>query len=893
MVVIKEEDYISHYGTPRLSGRYPWGSGGNEVGSTKRNQDWVSYVKELKSQGMSDKEIYEGMGMTSTEFRVRNSIEVNAQKQARISQAQRLADTGMSNTAIGKEMGIPESTVRSYLKPGAKDKADKLTNTANLLRDQVNEKRMVDVGVGTENYIGVSQDRMRTALKILQDEGYNVHQVPVPQIGTGKNTNMKVLTLPDITQRDAFMNKSDIKLINEWSEDGGKTSIRIQEPLSIKANRIGVVYGEKGATKDGVMYVRPGVEDLSLGNSNYAQVRVLVGKDRYLKGMAMYHDGLPEGTDILFHTNKDDTGNKLDALKKVDPKTATPNNPFGANISRQITVETSPGKHKVTSTMNIVNDEASWDKWSDDISAQMLSKQSPSLAKTQLDHTFENHQFELKEINSLTNPTVKKDLLMKFADSTDASAVHLEAAAFPRQSWHAILPIDTMPPGQIYAPNFREGERVALIRYPHGGTFEIPELTVNNSNAQAKKLIGNEAKFAVGINHEVAKRLSGADFDGDTVLVIPNNNRQIKGTPALDGLKDFDPIRSYPGYEGMQVMTPKRTQQEMGKISNLITDMTIQGAPTTDLVRAVRHSMVVIDAEKHGLNFKESERVNGIAQLKKEYQGKSNGGAATLLSRAASETHPLDRRPARISEGGAINPLTGEKNFVPTNRMRTTRSGEKVLATIKSTKLAETSDAHTLTSVKNTQMERLYADHSNRLKALANQARLDAINTPRLKRSPSAARVYSKEVASLDAKLDVAQKGKPLERQAQLLAGSMYQARVNANPEMPNETKKKVKYQCLAEARIRTGAEKNRIEFTDSEWSAIQAGAISDSKLGEILKNAKVDSVRAMAMPKPKLLMTPAKTKRAQDMLALGYTRSEVADHLGVSLTTLDVATVG
>ena len=50
---------------------------------------------------------------------------------------------------------------------------------------------------------------------------------------------------------------------------------------------------------------------------------------------------------------------------------------------------------------------------------------------------------------------------------------------------------------------------------------------------------------------------------------------------------------------GQKIKIMKNTQTEMGKISNLITDMTLKGATQDELARAVRHSMVVIDAEKH------------------------------------------------------------------------------------------------------------------------------------------------------------------------------------------------------------------------------------------------------------------------------------------------------
>ena len=889
MVTLDEEEYLAHYGVLRRSGRYPWGSGGLNDTSPTRNQDFLGYIDELKAEGMTDTQIYQAMGISSTEYRARRSIARNEERIAKITQAQTLKDKGYGPTAIGKRMGIPEGTVRSLLAPGAKEKADVLTQTANMLRDQVEEKKYVDVGKGNANLIGVSEVRLNTAIGILKQEGYSVHEVKTPQLTTGFDTRRKVLVPPGVTQRDAFLNQDKIRLINEWSDDGGKKFDQPQEPLSINPKRIDVVYGPDGGSKaDGVMYVRPGVEDLSLGLNKYAQVRVLVGKDHYLKGMAMQYDNMPDGVDILFHTNKASTGNKMDVLKPVKPG-ADPLNPFGANIARQILGE----DKKVSSVMNIVNDEGDWDKWGDNISSQMLSKQSGILAKSQLDMKYEQKKMELDGIKALTNPTIKKRLLESFADSADSSAVHLEAAALPRQGWHVILPMDKMPTTQIYAPNYDDGERVALIRYPHGGTFEIPELTVNNKNPQAKRLIGPDSKHAVGIHHSVAERLSGADFDGDTVLVIPNRAGRLTITPALERLKGFHPHEKYPKYDGMIEMTKERTQQEMGKISNLITDMTIKGAPPDDLARAIMHSMVVIDAEKHSLNFKQSEKDQGIAALKKEYQGGSRAGASTLISRAGADQHIDLRKPRTYGQGGPVDKVTGEKMYEPSGKMRRTKSGELVPKKEKVARLALEPDAHVLLSDKQTRMEKLYADHSNRLKAMANGARLDALNTPRLTKSKSAAASYHKEVASLNSKLDAALRAKPLMRQADTVANTIYRDKVNANPILYGETNNKEKNRAFKEELFRTGAAKHRIVIEQNEWDAIHAGALSDSKLTEILDHADLDQVKELATPRKAKLMTSSKTKRAQSMLMAGYTRAEVAKHLGVSLTTLDTATVG
>jgi transcriptional regulator len=844
----------------------------------------LDHVTNMRRQGLSEADIAKGLGITTTQLRAQKAIEKNRVKQDEINMAQRLKDKGMSNTAIAARMGKNESSVRALLAPGEQDKADILHTTADMLKTQVAKKGMIDIGTGVENHIGVSQTKLNTAVAMLQDQGYTVHYVKVEQLGTGQNTTVKVLAGPNTPYSQVFKNRDQIQQVTDFSEDGGRSYLGLQTPLSVSSKRVGVRYAEQGgADADGVIYVRPGVDDVSLGGSRYAQVRIAVDGTHYLKGMAMYKDDLPAGVDLVFNTNKSDTGNKLDAMKAMKDD---PDNPFGAVVRQRI----DPKTNKVTSSMNIVNEEGDWEGWSRSLSSQMLSKQSPALARQQLELAYRSKSDELNEIMSLSNPAVRKKLLEGFAEDADASAVHLKAAALPRQGSHVILPINSMRETEIYAPNYRNGERVALVRYPHGGIFEIPELTVNNRHPEAKKLLGN-AKDAVGINSKVAERLSGADFDGDTVLVIPNDKRQVKTAPALAGLKGFDPKASYPAYEGMPRMSPRTKAIEMGVVSNLITDMTIRGASPTELARAVRHSMVVIDAEKHNLNYRQSAQDNGIAQLKAKYQGGAKSGASTLISRASSEIRVLDRKPRSAAQGGGIDKATGRKAYVETGESYTDKNGKLVIKTIKSKKLAETSDASTLSS--GTTVEKVYVDHSNNLKALANQARKNMVNTKTTPYSPSAKLVYRNEVASLNAKLNIALRNRPLERQAQIVANGIVSAKRHANPDMDHLELKKIKGQALAEARNRTGAKKIQIDLTPQEWAAIQAGAISNNRLNQILNNSNLDLVKKLATPKTTILMTSTKTARAQAMLSAGYTQAEVADALGVSLTTLKTSLGG
>lgn len=872
LVINEPADEIKHYGVARRSGRYPWGSGGNE--DLPDSASFLDYVKRLIGLGMTETQVAEGLGVTTKELRAYKTI-ANAEKRAaNVAMATRLKDKGYSNRAIAERMGLKgESSVRNLLASVEADKADVLKTTSDLLRDNVNEKGFIDVGVGVSNQLNISSTKLTTALELLRAEGYEVHTIKIDQLGTGLKTELKVLAPPGTTQKEVWMNRSDIRQIQEFSQDGGRSYLGLHPPLSVDSKRIGIRYAEDGGTDaDGTIYVRPGVEDISLDGNRYAQVRIAVDGSHYLKGMAIYKDDLPDGVDLVFNTNKSNTGNKLDAMKKMSDD---PDNPFGSSVKRQIIAVDKDGNERVTSAMNILYEEGDWDRWSKTLSSQMLSKQSRTLAKQQLDSLHDNFTTDFEDIMGMTNPVVRQKMLLEFAESADSAAVHLKAAALPRQSSHVIIPVGSLKDNEVYAQNFRNGERVALIRFPHGGTFEIPELVVNNNRPEAKKLLG-DAKDAIGINSKVAERLSGADFDGDTVLVIPNNEGRISTSPPLKQLKNFDPKAMYklPPDSPIKRMSGRQKQDEMGKISNLITDMTILGASQDELARAVRHSMVVIDAEKHELNYKQSAIDNGIADLKKKYLGGANKGATTLISRARSPLYIDKIKPRPAKEGGPIDPKTGKLVFVPGGPGKS-----------KVPKLSLVEDANELSA--GTPMEKIYAHHSNRMKAMANQARKEAVHTKYTPYSPAAKVAYKQEVASLNAKLNRAMKNKPRERQAQLVAGAVYAAKKRANPDMTREEQRKIKGQALTEARIRVGAKKDQIEITPSEWAAIQAGAITTNKLNDILSNANMDKVKALALPRTQKLMTSSKLTRARNLAKSGYTRAQIADALGVSLTTL------
>jgi predicted transcriptional regulator len=885
-VIFTEEQYLRHYGTPRHSGRYPWGSGENPYQSSK---SFLGMVADLKSQGMKDTEIAKALGMTTTELRARKSNSKNMIKQADIAMAQRLKDKGYSNGAIADRMGLSgESAVRALLAPGAMDKAKVLTSTSDMLKDQIAKKGIIDIGTGVEHHlVGVTETKLKNAVAMLEDQGYKVHYVKIQQLGTPHMTTVKVLTAPDVPYSEVYKNRFNIKQINDtYTEDGGRTWANIKPPEPIDSSRVAINYSEKnakgeeigGGLSDGVIFVRPGVDDVSLGGANYAQVRILVDGTHYLKGMAVYKNDLPPGVDLVYNVNKTkaEAPTKHDAMKKVkrDKRTGEvdPDNPFGATIA--------PGGQR--GVMNVIYEEGTWDTWSRSLSSQMLSKQTPKLAKQQLDMMYERKAENLDEIQRLTHPAVKKHLLNAFAEDADSSAVHLKAAAMPRQSSNVLLPVQTLKPTEIYAPNHQNGDRVVLIRHPHGGVFEIPELTVNNKNREAQRMIGKQAPDAVGINPKVAQQLSGADFDGDTVLVIRNNDGKIRTAAPLEKLKDFDPQRAYPGYEGMPELKNSRKQQLMGDVSNLITDMTIKKATPNEIAKAVKHSMVVIDAEKHNLNWKQSEIDNGIKALKTKYQGGPRRGASTIVSQRKT-TDPVPER----KQGYRVDPETGRKVFTETGATYVDpKTGKTVTRMVRVNRLAEVEDARTLSS--GTPIEGVYADHSNKLKALANEARRQSVNTKTTPYSPSARAAYSNEVDTLRSKLNVALSNSPLERQAQIVANAQVALKRDADPGMDPDEVKKLKNQALAEARTRVGAGKTLVEITPKEWEAIQAGAVSNTMLNDILKNTDIEVVKQYTMPKSSPLMSDAKAARARGMANSGYTQAEIAEALGVSVSTIN-----
>lgn len=905
---VDAEKDAQHYGTPRHSGRYPWGSGKNP----QRNRNFLQRADDLQNQGLSKKEIAKAFGLSTGDYVAMRKIyknQVNAENQI---EAVKLRDKGWSNTAIADKLGVSEGTVRNLLDPTKKRREDTVQGIANRLKEKLDEKPYLDIGEGVNRQLNISEEQLHAARLLLEDEGYNVYNYRLPQVNNPKQfTNLKILCDGDVTKAELKEHLGEVTSPEGlYFKDYGETAV-VQKPIpSIDSSRIKINYAETGGgEKDGVIEIRPGVEDLTLGGRRYAQVRIGVDGTHYLKGMAVYGVDMPPGVDVVFNTSKhqgtpmcgDDSNNTV--LKKMKKDAS---NPFGASF-RQWDYEDADGTTH-TSPINIVNEDKDWESWKKNLSSQFLSKQPKTLAKQQLNIRYGEMTDEFKELKSITNPTLKRELLDEFADNCDAAAVHLKAAALPRQGSFAILPVTSLKDNEVYAPMYEQGEEVILVRHPHAGTFEIPRLTVNNGNKEGKAVLGTTASHAIGINSHVASQLSGADYDGDTVLVIPTKGQKIMTSPPLDELKGFSPTETYARDPKDPICTGKGDPDngkkgdgfnkgvQMGMASNLITDMTIKGADLSEIERAVKHSMVVIDAEKHNLDWKKSEIDNGIAELRNRYQ--DGGGASTLISRSKSEYRIPKRKEvygkSQMTEEEKERYANGEIIYRDANETYKDPKTGKIKTRMETiSKMESVKDAHELSA--GYYIEELYADHANRLKALANEARKEARATGRLEQNKTAKQTYSEEVKSLDAKLERAALEAPKERQAQIIATNVMRAKELADPTLKDrdnaDKRRKLAAKALNDARdqVNNGLHEKRyrITLTDSEWDAIQAGAISDNQLKTIIRYSDKNELKKRALPRESVGMSATQRSRARILLNNGHPISEVAADLGVSTSTL------
>ena len=184
------KDILMHYGMPRRSGRYPWGSGDNPY---QHSGDFLSRVDELKKTGLSETEIADTLGLTTTQLRIQKSLAKDERRALQVSTAKGLKEKGYSLNEIAKEMGFTnDSSVRSLLNENSEVRMNQSRKTAEFLKEQINKKGMLDVGTGVERELGISKEKLNEALYILELEGYPVYGGRISQVtNPGKKTTIK------------------------------------------------------------------------------------------------------------------------------------------------------------------------------------------------------------------------------------------------------------------------------------------------------------------------------------------------------------------------------------------------------------------------------------------------------------------------------------------------------------------------------------------------------------------------------------------------------------------------------------------------------------------------------------------------------------------------------
>lgn len=945
---VGREIILKHYGVKRKSGRYPW----DPSLHLPKNYKFIEDRDEMKKRGLSDNEIAKQMGLSTTVYRSKVTIAKEELKQYNMQRISKLQSEGMIIDDIAKTIGTTGQTVRNYLdeikNPNKSARAQRVQTeaVAQTLEDAVKRSKYIDVGKGVEIQMGISKEKLKSGLNALVESGeYEVHNLRIAQV-TDKNnsTPVKVLTKKGVERSEIYKNMDKVRPVEEFAINGDARMFQqMERPKSIGWDRVHIRYaipeGQKGhgtnddgAMMDGAMFLRPGVKDLNLGKASYAQVRIAVGDTHYLKGMALYgteemFKGIPKGTDIIFNTNKTANKTPQEVLKelKKNPEGGAPidgPNPFGATVKRQNTLVDSKGNpvykpgvkdrfgNKVPQigSVNIVNEEGDWGSWSKALSAQFLSKQPTTVVHERLKATMKQVQDEYESIQKVTNPVIKKQLMESFVSDLESKQVHMKAAAPKGFQGHVILPVPDMKENEVYAPNYKNGEKVVLIRYPHGGRFEIPELTVNN-NSVARKMISKDSPDAIGIHPKVASKMSGADFDGDTAYVIPNNKGKFKSRDSLKELKNFDP-NMYADKPGTFTPITKRYQQTlMGVVSNLITDMTLQGAPSNEIARAVKHSMVVIDAEKHKLNYKRSAEENGIDALMKRYMTHVDKVKYGDLERYNPKTRRVDKviDPDKLKKDltpgkeytSASTIISRHKQSVITDGYQVevpdpkSKSGgtKMVWRNKKETYLVNmVKDANVFLGPNATKTEHHYADYINELKAFKNKVDSEMSGIKMPARDPKAAKIYAEEVLSMKDKVNRVKINRIKERQAQRMAEVSSKAEIARRSEdevLKKDEISRIKQQALNKARSMVGAERTPVTITDDEWDAVQSNAVSGTLLKELVSFMDDSQLKSLATPRANKQMTDARKSKAKALLANGYTIAQVAEALGVSSSTI------
>lgn len=979
------ENYLSHIGVGHLddppgrgSGRYGWGSGEKPF---QHQNTFKMQVEQLLKSGMTKDQVAKyllGEHSKAKDLDTKISLEEHRTRDLNVTRAWDLYyGAAKGNVSeVGRMMGINESSVRKLMEKEIAEKQNQYLNTAEFLKDRIAKSKsgIIDVGKDTELTMGVTTNTKMLAIRELEEQGYTYTFVQIPRPGSKNMVNTKVLASPELTWKEIQQNKYNVEGIFDYSPDGGKTFKVVNDPVSLDSKRVYIRYAEDGGVdKDGVVELRRNVKDLSLNGASYSQVRVMVDGKYYMKGMAVYGDDIPDGYDVVYNTNKKTGTDKnsvfkgckvaisagelanllgmsktdvqkqiKDGILKVDTTSdleklgiknveqyIDKDNPFGALIKPitaggQYNYTDSNGKEK-QSPINKVSNEGDWDDWSRKLASQFMSKQDIQLIRRQIDLTTIKKESELDQIRALTNPVIKQKLLEDYASQCDSDAIRLKTVGFKGSAFQVLLPVVSLKDNEIYAPNYNNGEQVALIRYPHAGPFEIVVGTVNNNNKEGQRVITMNGADAIGINKNNADKLSGADFDGDTAVVIPltSNNIKIKYSEKLPQLENFDP-KIYKQPDSAPQVKNSTKQREMGIVTNLITDMSASsGVSMDEIARAVKVSMVVIDSEKHHLDWKKAKEDNNIQGLINKYQlneetGKA-GGASTIFSRASSEVYINKRKETndlskmtpeeqtawkagkKIYREDTKEVMDGVKITDPSKmtekELQIYNAGKTVWRDTGKTKKVQeqvsqmsiVDDAMDLVRDKSNPKEVAYANYANKLKSLANEARAEARAMTFEKASPSAKETYADQVESLNTKLRNAQANNPKERAAVAIANAMVSERFKSREiDWDYEHKQREKARAMEEARAIVGAKKDLIVIEDDEWEAIQAGAIAPTKLKQIIQNTDQDAFKQRATPKDSRTLTAAQIARIKAYAAAGnLTNKQIADALGISASTV------
>ena len=950
------------------SGRYHHGEGENPH---QHDYDPEYEFAQMKHRGASEEEILKAMGLSTTEYRKLVKELKSKDMTARHEDVVKLSEMGLGATAIAKELSkrygyeISEGTIRGDLKriaAGEKVRVTKLEATKKILIDTLNEHTedgkpytFVDVGEGSEKYINVSQVLKDGAVSAIARENTDVfeHVIQVAQVNNSQQkTTVKFLVKvndPSLTEgkSETEVKKAAAAYLHQHYDEmapitssvigaaeGVPSSVRkVEYPVSISHERVMIGYsddpvnGDDNLAKDGTMIIRPSAKDLTMtdcdtqtGVTHYAQVRIAVDDSHYCKGMAMYgrEDQFPPGVDVIFYTNK--TSNKSwDKVLKEFKKTKDENgnivvdkdNPFGADLKAtgQRYYYDENGEKKM-SAVNVLREEGDWNEYRKSLSAQFLSKQNLAFARNQLNTSIDNAKTQFDEIAAVKNAQVRNKLLEDFAESCDAKAIDLSAAATTGQLTQVLLPCPSLKSttynddgsikeyGHVYAPNYPDGHKLAIIRYPHANICEIPVLIVNNSNPEGKTQIGRGLD-AIGLPKSALDQLSGADTDGDTgtcidVTKLEELGLHVDTTKYFDELIGFDSKAAAPmtdvtvlnknwnarsdGTSG-KTMSKRDRGLQMGRITNCISNMQkATGVTRDEMVRAMKYSMIVIDAYKHNLDWKGAEQEYGIKEIYDKYSS-GDKKAIWTVSKASTqgglETQDFKYESYTKADGTEgqkkvyINTETGEKYWSYTGREyeklkedpttgKKTGTGEMVKATQKSTGMEDAwrrgEDATALVSAYNTPMEQEYAKYSNAMHDIANQARKMMVNnTETVVATAEVKAQYVNEVASLKAKLEVAQQNAPKERLAQMYAQAALKSWKANNPEDAKDSdmlkKKRTYFQNQARARTGANGSGTRVKISAKEYEAINAGAVPKNTVTDVLKRCDKNTLNKQAVP--------------------------------------------